>query len=108
MYLGCDLPRIAHDGVASTVGHPFVPHRSRRPKKHRARDRRARAEWRVDEHRVCTLGFTGGLPTAGHSLPPVNSRSRPLGGDLMSFGHWPHGRVASSLGGQPLITGVLA
>lgn len=30
-----------------------------------------------------------------------------LGVDLMSFGHWPHDRLASSLRGQPLITGVL-
>lgn len=30
-----------------------------------------------------------------------------LGIDLMSFGHWPHDRVASSLRGQPLIAGVL-
>lgn len=30
-----------------------------------------------------------------------------LGIDLMSFGHWPHDRMASSLRGQPLITGVL-
>lgn len=27
--------------------------------------------------------------------------------DLMSFGHWPYARMASSLRGQPLITGVL-
>ncbi|MFB1298480.1 hypothetical protein ACAG24_023470 [Mycobacterium sp. pW049] len=25
----------------------------------------------------------------------------------MSFGHWPHDRMASTLRGQPLITGVL-
>jgi hypothetical protein len=25
----------------------------------------------------------------------------------MSFGHWPHDRLTSSLRGQPLITGVL-
>jgi hypothetical protein len=30
-----------------------------------------------------------------------------LGIDLMSFGHWPHDRMASSLRGQPLVTGVL-
>ena len=30
-----------------------------------------------------------------------------LGIDLMGFGHWPHDRMASSLRGQPLITGVL-
>ncbi len=30
-----------------------------------------------------------------------------LGIDLMSFGHWPYDRTASSLRGQPLITGVL-
>lgn len=30
-----------------------------------------------------------------------------LGIDLMSFGHWPYDRMASSLRGQPLITGVL-
>ncbi|MEW5811515.1 MAG: DNA-binding protein [Actinomycetota bacterium] len=30
-----------------------------------------------------------------------------LGIDLMSFGHWPHDRMASSLRGQPLITAVL-
>lgn len=30
-----------------------------------------------------------------------------LGIDMMSFGHWPHDRVASSLRGQPLITSVL-
>lgn len=30
-----------------------------------------------------------------------------LGIDLMSFGHWPHDRMASSLRGQPLIIGVL-
>ncbi|PND54172.1 DNA-binding protein [Mycobacterium sp. ENV421] len=30
-----------------------------------------------------------------------------LGIDLMSFGHWPHDRMASTLRGQPLITGVL-
>lgn len=30
-----------------------------------------------------------------------------LGVDLMSFGHWPHDRMASSLRGQPLITGIL-
>ncbi|UCA22988.1 MULTISPECIES: hypothetical protein [Mycobacterium] len=30
-----------------------------------------------------------------------------LGIDLMSFGHWPYDRMASTLRGQPLITGVL-
>jgi len=30
-----------------------------------------------------------------------------LGIDMMSFGHWPHDRVASSIRGQPLITSVL-
>jgi DNA-binding transcriptional MerR regulator len=30
-----------------------------------------------------------------------------LGVDLMSFGHWPYDRMASTLRGQPLITGVL-
>ena len=30
-----------------------------------------------------------------------------LGIDLMNFGHWPHDRMASSLRGQPLVTGVL-
>jgi hypothetical protein len=30
-----------------------------------------------------------------------------LGIDLMSFGHWPHDRMASTLRGQPLIIGVL-
>jgi hypothetical protein len=30
-----------------------------------------------------------------------------LGLDLMSFGHWPYDRMASTLRGQPLITGVL-
>lgn len=30
-----------------------------------------------------------------------------LGIDMMSFGHWPHDRVASSMRGQPLITAVL-
>lgn len=30
-----------------------------------------------------------------------------LGIDMMSFGHWPHERVASSIRGQPLITSVL-
>lgn len=30
-----------------------------------------------------------------------------LGTDLMSFGHWPYDRMASTLRGQPLITGVL-
>ena len=30
-----------------------------------------------------------------------------LGIDMMSFGHWPHDRIQSSLHGQPLITAVL-
>ncbi|WP_231750777.1 hypothetical protein [Mycobacterium sp. NAZ190054] len=30
-----------------------------------------------------------------------------LGIDMMSFGHWPYGRMGSTLRGQPLITGVL-
>ena len=30
-----------------------------------------------------------------------------LGIDMMSFGHWPHDRVSSSLRGQPLVTAVL-
>ena len=30
-----------------------------------------------------------------------------LGIDLMSFGHWPYDRMASTLRGQPLVTGVL-
>lgn len=30
-----------------------------------------------------------------------------LGIDMMSFGHWPHDRIQSSLRGQPLITAVL-
>lgn len=30
-----------------------------------------------------------------------------LGIDMMSFGHWPHDRIQSSLRGQPLVTAVL-
>jgi len=30
-----------------------------------------------------------------------------LGIDMMSFGHWPHDRIQSTLRGQPLITAVL-